>query len=210
MTPKQTRFVAEYLVDLNASAAALRAGYSAKTAGATGHENLKKPEVAAAIRAAMAERSARTLVNQDKVVLELAKIAFADLADVVSWGSKEVAIGYDDEGRRLPPQDLGDAVVVMREEAPFVSAIDSDQLTPEARGAVSEVALTKDGLRIKMHDKVGALTQIGRHLGMFVDRSEHSGPAGGPVEHVHVDRPPRETREEWLARRQRELGQAAG
>jgi phage terminase small subunit len=68
LTDKQQRFVEEYLVDLNASAAARRAGYSEKTAGAIGDENLKKPEIAAAVQAAMDERSQRTEISADYVL----------------------------------------------------------------------------------------------------------------------------------------------
>ena len=75
LTPKQQAFVREYLVDLNASAAAVRAGYSKRTAGATGHENLKKPEIAAAIRQAQIERAQRTELSQDYVLDGLRGIA---------------------------------------------------------------------------------------------------------------------------------------
>ena len=68
LTPKQQLFVAEYLVNLNATQAAVRAGYSKKTAYSVGHENLKKPEVAAAIQEAMEARSERTGVTQDQVI----------------------------------------------------------------------------------------------------------------------------------------------
>ena len=68
MTPKQERFVAEYLVDLNATQAAIRAGYSKKTAYSIGQENLKKPAVAEAVVAAQAKRSERTEVTQDYVL----------------------------------------------------------------------------------------------------------------------------------------------
>lgn len=57
MTPKQQAFISEYLIDLNATQAAIRAGYSANTAHAIGHENLSKPEIAAAITKAQAERA---------------------------------------------------------------------------------------------------------------------------------------------------------
>ena len=73
MTKKQKLFVAEYLIDLNATQAAIRSGYSVDTAGEIGHENLKKPEIQKAIAKAMAERSKRTGVNQDRVVQELAR-----------------------------------------------------------------------------------------------------------------------------------------
>lgn len=72
LTPKQLRFVEEYLVDLNASAAALRAGYSKRTAGQMGYELLNKPEIAAAIATAQAARSARTAITADWVLERLA------------------------------------------------------------------------------------------------------------------------------------------
>lgn len=68
LTPKQERFVAEYLVDLNATQAAIRAGYSEDSAGSIGHENLTKPEIQEAIAAAQAERLARIHVDQDYVL----------------------------------------------------------------------------------------------------------------------------------------------
>ncbi len=71
LTPKQQLFVAEYLVDLNATQAAVRAGYSEKTAYSVGHENLKKPEVAAAIQEAMQARLERTKADQDWIVERL-------------------------------------------------------------------------------------------------------------------------------------------
>ena len=81
LTPKQVRFVQEYLIDLNATQAAIRAGYSAKTARVIGHENRTKPDIAAAIEKAMAERAERTKLTADWVVDELRKIAGANMAD---------------------------------------------------------------------------------------------------------------------------------
>ena len=68
LTPKQQRFVDEYLIDLNATQAAIRAGYSEKTAYSIGDENLKKPEIKKAIEQAQKERQKRTLVTQDDVI----------------------------------------------------------------------------------------------------------------------------------------------
>lgn len=81
LTEKQKRFVAEYLVDLNATQAAIRAGYSEKTAGSVGNENLKKPEIQNAIQKAVADRQQRTEITQDKVLDELGKVAFSKAAD---------------------------------------------------------------------------------------------------------------------------------
>ena len=82
LTPKQRRFFPEYLVDLNATQAALRAGYSAKTAGQMGYENLKKPEIVEAIRRAFIERERRTEVTQDKVVEKLWEIVLRSMQTV--------------------------------------------------------------------------------------------------------------------------------
>ena len=71
MTPKQQRFVEEYLVDLNATQAAIRSGYSPRTAKAIGHENLTKPDVSTAIAEAQFQRSMRTEITADWVVKEL-------------------------------------------------------------------------------------------------------------------------------------------
>lgn len=68
LTPKQQRFVDEYLIDLNATQAAIRAGYSEKTAGQIGEQNLKKLEIQEAIQQAMNERQQRTQIDQDYVI----------------------------------------------------------------------------------------------------------------------------------------------
>jgi phage terminase small subunit len=79
LTAKQQRFIGEYLIDLNATQAAIRAGYSAKTAGQIGDENLKKPEIAEAVAARQAVISQKLEVTQERVVAELAKIGFSDV-----------------------------------------------------------------------------------------------------------------------------------
>jgi len=81
MTAKQERFVEGYLVDLNATKAAIRAGYSEKTARAMGHENLTKPDIEEAIADALKARRQRTEVTQDRVLEELAVLAFAPITD---------------------------------------------------------------------------------------------------------------------------------
>src|SRR5215468_11270549 len=75
MTPKQQRFIQEYLIDLNATRAAIRAGYSAKTAASIGEENLRKPEIAAAVEAKQCERAERTGISAQWVVDRLREIA---------------------------------------------------------------------------------------------------------------------------------------
>ena len=97
LTEKQKRFVDEYLVDLNATQAAIRAGYSERSASAIGCENLGKPELADAISVAQAERSRRTKVTADDVVAELWRIATTSSSDrtrvlALSWLGKHLAM----------------------------------------------------------------------------------------------------------------------
>lgn len=185
LTPKQKAFVAEYLIDLNASAAARRAGYSEKTAHSIGDENLRKPEIAAAIASAQGERSKRTEVTADRVLKELAKIGFSDIRKAVKWGSRLVERPLDPvetalEG--LEEQAHGGALKRRRKgddesDAFYVTSIElteSADLDEDTAAAISEIAQTKEGVRIKLHDKRAALVDMGRHLGMFKDRVEHS------------------------------------
>lgn len=78
LTEKQKRFCEEYLIDFNATQAALRAGYSPKTAYSIGDENLRKPEIQSEIQTLIRKRSERTGINADSVIKELVKIAFAE------------------------------------------------------------------------------------------------------------------------------------
>ncbi len=97
LTPKQQRFVAEYLVNLNATQAAVRAGYSEKTAYSVGHENLKKPEVAAAIQEAMEVRSQRTEIAQDWILeqLKLVYEASIEARPVYDKNGKEKGFSFN-------------------------------------------------------------------------------------------------------------------
>ena len=89
LTLKQKRFVDEYLVDLNATEAALRAGYSKRTAYSIGNENLKKPEVQKEIQERMKDRQERTEIAQDKVLKELAHIAYDDIRNYLKFWTDE-------------------------------------------------------------------------------------------------------------------------
>lgn len=156
LTAKQQRFVDEYLIDLNATQAAIRAGYSEKTARSISNENLTKPDIQAAIEKGMQARSGRVEITQDMVLRELAKIGFSDIRKVVRWGETQVRmIDGEDDG----PEDM----------VPYhgLALIDSTEIDDNIAGAIAEVSQTRDGLKVKLHDKKGALVDIGRHLGMF-------------------------------------------
>ena len=118
LNDRQRRFVAEYLLDLNATQAAVRAGYSARSAYSTGERMLRNAEVAAAIAEAQAARSRRTEVTADRVVLELARVAFGDPRRVMSWGPGGVKL--------RPSAELAD------EEAAIVAEV-AETTTKEGR-----------------------------------------------------------------------------
>lgn len=165
LTAKQAMFISEYMVDKNATQAALRAGYSAKTAGSTGYELLQKPHIKAAIEQQRAEQAERTGIKADEILIALANIARADIRDAVQWGSNVVEM--DAEGKIIPPGDEREGTGVQT-SIPFVMAEGSENLPRELTAAISEVSMTERGtFRVKMHDKLAAIEKLMRHMGMF-------------------------------------------
>lgn len=155
LTDKQQRFIESYLVDPNGKKAAIAAGYSAATAEAAASRLLRHVGVAAELQRRRAILSARCAVTADMVLAELAKVGFSDIRQVMGWRAINRQL-FNEKGE---PVDVPELVLDIR---------DSGELTPEAAAAVSEISRTKDGaVKIKMHDKLGALVRIGQHLGMF-------------------------------------------
>lgn len=147
LTPKQQRFVDEYLVDLNATQAAIRAGYSEKTASVIAAENLSKPNIAQSIQEAMKKRGQRTGVTADRVLLEIERLAMFDPVDLID-----------------------------------VKSIEDIALLPEdVRRAITGWKWDKNGNFILTMAKQGALDMLGRHHRLFTDKTEHTGPNGGPI-----------------------------
>lgn len=150
LSPREKAFVDEYLIDLSATKAAIRVGYSERSAHVLGSRLLQKPAVREAIEAAMAERSRKTGITADRVLEEIAAVAFSDLGEVIR---------VDEHGK-----------VYVRE---------LDGLRPEARRALSEVTQVttesmvedervteKVRLGVKLHNKVAALKLLVDHLGL--------------------------------------------
>lgn len=165
----QKRFVEEYLIDLNATQAAMRAGYSQKTSYAQGCALLRHPEIQAALDAAMEARSERVGLHADAVLREYMKIAFADMRNAVRWGESTVQVESDEDGTPQP--------VVVHD----VMLKSSDEIDDATAAAISEVSRTQTGIKIKFHDKKGALDSLAKHLGLTPEKLEHSGPNGGPI-----------------------------
>ncbi|MGH7073520.1 MAG: terminase small subunit [Stellaceae bacterium] len=139
LNAKQRAFAQEYLVDLNATQAAIRAGYKESAANRAGWRLLRLPGVAEAIAASMAARAERTRVSADRVLLEYARLAFADMRTFAEWGP---------QGMKLRPHTaLSDA------DAAAVKEL--TEIGPEGRP------------KLRLHDKHPALAALARHLGLF-------------------------------------------
>jgi phage terminase small subunit len=158
LTPRQDRFVEEYLIDLNATQAAIRAGYSPKTANEQGARLRAKASIRAHIDAALAERSKRTGINEDRVIRELARIALANPLDVVNATNATVK----------PDASRDDTAAIQSVRVKVI---------PQKGDAPPIVER-----EVKLHDKIKALELLGKHLGMFIDRHEVTGKNGGLVE----------------------------
>jgi phage terminase small subunit len=143
---KRDRFCEEYLVDLNATQAAIRAGYSPASAKTTGSRLLKDVDVKAKIDDLRKDQSKRTGVTADKVIAELAKIGFADTTKAIRIRRGKVVVQ------------------------------DTETLDEGTRAAISEIKQTRTQfggtLSIKFHDKRAALHDLGLHLGIFEDDEE--------------------------------------
>ncbi len=152
LTPKQKRFVAEYLVDLNATAAAIRAGYSKKTAEVIGYENLRKPQIEAAINQAIREREKRTEITQDMVLRETAKLAFFDIRKMFDKNGKPLDISEldDDTAAALVGLDVQDVYNFSEDEKQFIGYVK----------------------KYKMADKLKALELLGKHLGAWEPKDD--------------------------------------
>lgn len=158
LTAKQHRFAEEYLIDLNATQAAIRAGYSRRTAYSIGHDTLKEPEVAAIIERLMAARAARTGIDAEWVLRRLVAEVDADMADL-----------YDEHGALLPIEDWP---LIWR--TGLIAGVETEEL--KAEGADGKSVAIGQVRKVKQSDRLKRLELIGRHVGVqaFKDNVEVS------------------------------------
>lgn len=152
LTDKQEIFCKEYLIDLNATQAAIRAGYSKKTAKDIGCQNLAKLYIAKRIQDLMQERSERVQITQDRVLQEYARLAFLDVRKL-----------YNENGDLLHVTDLDD------DTAAAISGLEIAREGGYKNKADEDEAPTYIH-KYKLSDKRGALSDVARHLGMFSDK----------------------------------------
>ncbi|MDD2401682.1 MAG: terminase small subunit [Clostridia bacterium] len=152
LTAKQQRFVDEYLIDLNATQAAIRAGYSTETAAVIGCENLIKPNIKSSVDKALAKRSRRAGITQDRVLQEFAKMGLADMRNFIDIVDGEVQLKNMED---ISPED---------------SACIQEITTTKTTKTIGEAEIETTVTKIKLADKKGSLEALGRHLGVFNDK----------------------------------------
>lgn len=169
LTPKQEAFVRAYLETGNASEAYRRA-YNAEnmkpdTIKVKASELLKNGNVAVTLAARQSQVAEKHGITVDRVLSELAKIGFSDLRKAVKWGSRRVQASDDELA----------AAALANGEAVFTNSVElvpSEDLDDDTAAAIAEISEGQHGIKIKMHDKKGALVDLGKHLGMFKDKDE--------------------------------------
>lgn len=155
MNDKQMAFVKEYVVDYNATQAAIRAGYSEKSAYSQAHDLLKKPEIKAKISELEDEAARRTEISKDMVLRELARVAFVDPRKL-----------FDENGRPKDLESLDDDTAAALASVDILEEYDFDD------GNRVLIGHTK---KYKWADKLRALEMLGKHLGMFTDKVHVEG-----------------------------------
>lgn len=167
MTPKQEQFVREYLIDANATQAAIRCGYSEKTAYSQGQRLLKNVEVAAAIDAAMQKRAFKTEITAERVLKEIACMAFYDPAELIEIERSPEA---DEALENAQLSDDGKVITGIR------CAQDIKHLPESIRRAIVGWSYDRNqNFTIKLADKGKAIDQLARHLSLYNDKLEVSG-----------------------------------
>lgn len=172
LTAKQKKFCLEYLIDLNATQAAIRAGYSAKTAYRIGAELLQKTSVSEYLSALQKKQSKRTEITADRVLSELAAIAFADTTKI----ARIIHEPLRGAGGALIYDEYGNLVC-----EPTVEYTDTEKLDGESKKAISGIKQGRNGPEVTMYDKQKALELLGKHLGMFKDKQQDDEDKGAVI-----------------------------
>ena len=183
LAPMMQLFALEYIIDFNGKEAAIRAGYKPNYAGQQAHRLLNDERVLSAITDAIAERKKRLFITQDQVVTMWWQIANADYNELSSV--RRVACGYcygdnitmddDDDAREIDPSrdPNPDCGICRGEGAPHVHIADTEKLSPAAKLLYQGAKETKFGIEIQTADRMKALDNVARHLGMFKDTVNH-------------------------------------
>ena len=156
LTEKQGKFCNEYLKDLNGTQAAIRAGYSKKSAYRIAVELLNKTQIAQNLQKRMALRAKRTDVTADKVINEIAKTAYDKISNYMEYKTIETIVGYTKKDHLAI---YGYKTVIVMKDSKDVDTSNIEQVSIAADGT----------FKFKLYSRSDALIQLGRHLGLFTD-----------------------------------------
>jgi phage terminase small subunit len=169
LTDRQKRFCDEYLVDLNATQAAIRAGYSHKRASEQAYQLLQKTTVQEYIQKRKADRIERVEITQDFVLAELKAIASVNATDYARIVEKNATALVD--GVEIQLYDAEGNPVMYRTVEPILT----DELTETQKKALAVIKKGRDGFEIRPYDKLKVLELMGKHLGMW-DKKQDAEP----------------------------------
>jgi phage terminase small subunit len=153
VTPKQERFVAEYLIDGNGTRAYIAAGYSKNGAAQSAERLLRNAEIAAAIAVKTSQQLEKVGITAERVKERLATIAFADIRDL-----------HDTDGNLKPLSAL------TKEQAAVIAQFEVIKKNAAAGDGVVDTVH-----KVRLADQMKALEMLGKHFGLFVEKVEHSG-----------------------------------
>ena len=148
LTPKQTEFCEQYLIDLNATQAAIRAGYSENSARELAKQLMQMEHVREKISSLQLARSKRTEITADQVLFELKKIAMSNISDFL---------------------EVNEVTIRGGKKKKVVEVFNTEGIDKEKMSAVASIKMTREGVWVQLHDKVKALETLGRHLGILDD-----------------------------------------
>lgn len=163
LQPQIERFLQEYAIDLNGTAAALRAGYGERSASMRASLNLSKPHIKKRLVEILAERMTRTHIAQDRVIEELAKLAFYDVRSL-----------FRDDGTLKAPSEWGVA---------FSAAVTSVEVVEMWEGTGKNRVKRGEIKKVRLADRHTALHTLAKHMGMLQDRVIVSGDKDAPIHH---------------------------
>lgn len=188
---KQEAFCKGIADGMSGADAYLWAGYKStpRAAAVSANRLLKNAAIVARVQQLLSKKqqieqkateiaAEKLAITKEKVLAELAKIGFSDIRRAVKWHGHLVQETDQPEG--------GDVLVVKNTYSNHVSLIGSEEIDDDTAAAIAEISQSPTGgLKVKLHDKKGALVDIGKHLGMFKEVHEHTGKDGGPIDARH-------------------------
>lgn len=170
LTPKQELFCLEYIIDLNATQAAIRAGYSKKTATEMGYENLTKPHISSRIAGLANVRAKKAEKSADDVIKELECVGFSRLGDVIEWNESGMAFIKNSDDLSDDAMAAIESVQVVEE----VTHITSSKAEGDKERKVQSRANIKS--KVKLHPKLPALNLLAKHHGICMDSADTVAP----------------------------------